>query len=207
MLKTNMTTPTINTPPTGDDALQANKRRRSNEDPNTPFASPIGSRTDLTTTPAIILTDNCLVYYKTLRKLQRGILKSRHHCTLLSTHIDRGTTPKGLQANVTSQIPEISTEFQLQWERIYLDFSTKLTNSLLDYWKNRLEDLESKKTKLIKEATQLCTTVQIEEVTSLLDLIQLNPVETQKSTRKVGASRSRQNLQVPTQPLTSAQRR
>ena len=203
---------------TQNDANQATKRQRVNSaqeinsNPTTPFVSPTGSRTNLNETKQVVLTDNCLIYYRTLRKIQKGLLKATHHLTIMNQHCERGTTPRGIQANITTQLPDISPTFQLEWERAHLDFASTLTRLLSTYWLERkvqLTETETK-TKLLNDIAKTCKTEELTEITDLLDKVTINPENTQRAERKVAAaSRSRTFLQVPksTPSSTSVRRR
>ena len=170
---------------------------------NTPFVSPNGSVTDLTKTDQVVLTDNCLVYYRTLRKIQKGLLKASHHANIMTQHVERGTTPQGLQANVTTQIPEISTSFQMRWERAHLDFASVLTTLLKEYWSTRTAELITRKEELLSEATKTCKTNEMTEINLLLSRVTLNPTAVNKAERKVDDTRGRQFLRVPTRTPSS----
>ena len=193
----------------------AAKRQRLTPEPgtstrnNTPFVSPNGSVTDITKTDQIVLTDHCLVYYRTLRKIQKGLLKASHHANIMSQYVERGTTPRGLQANVTTQIPEISTYFQMRWERAHIDFANALTNLLRESWTTRTADLTTRKEELLAEAVTTCKNNEIPEINLQLSKITLNPITVNKSERKVEDTRNRQFLRVPpgTQSSTSVKRR
>ena len=149
--------------PSGSTVIQASKRARQEDNltvptTNTPVISPATSFTDVNVnSEAIALNNNTLIYYKTLRKIERGILKANHHKNFLTSHLDKGTTPRGLQANITSQIPDISPSFQIQWETAHLNFSTALTTLLRDYWSNRLVNLRQQKTTLMDEVNTKCS--------------------------------------------------
>ena len=131
-------------------------------------------------------------------KKSKGLLKASHHANIMSQHIEHGTTPRGLQANVTTQIPEISTSFQMRWERAHINFANALTNLLQEYWTTRTADL-----------TTTCKNNEMTEINLLLSKITLNPTTVNKSERKVEDTRNHQFLRVPprTQSSTSVKRR
>ena len=85
--------------PSGSTVTEASKRARQEDNltvptTNTPFISPATSFTDVNVnSEAIALNNNTLIYYKTLRKIERGILKANHHKNFLTSHLDKGTTP------------------------------------------------------------------------------------------------------------------
>ena len=197
-----------------DDDENSSKRKRlspnistPNSSSNTPFASPSGSQTDAY--HPVVLKADSLIYYRTLRKVQKGILRADHHLNIFQQHVENGTAPRGLQANISTQIPEISTDFQLKWERAHLEFSSILTNILLEFWQTRKATLLTTKNELLNTLKQEAKEDQTEEIMDLLSKVTLNPTNTDKAVKKVAASRSRQNLRTPSTTVlsTSARRR
>ena len=177
----------------GDEGGNAQKRKRFNTlqvPTNTRFVSAANSLTDLgNTQPPMVLSHLSLIFYKTLRKIERGILKARHHKEFLQQHLEKGTSPRGLQANITSQIPDISTDFQIKWETAHLDFATNLTTVLTAYWANRLTKLTAEKDQLLTKVADECTTEEHTEIVKLT----LQPPNKPTEGRKTGGSRSPRN--------------
>ena len=151
------------------------------------FVTPAASASDLNQ-ETLTLNGQSLIYYKTLRKIERGLLKANHHRDFLKSHVEKGTTPRGLQANITSQIPDISTAFQLKWEQAHLDFSTNLTIVLQEYWNTRYQTLEKEKTELISEVTTKCSAKEAQDIEGLLSKLTIKPPTKEKP--KVGGSKS-----------------
>ena len=195
--------------PGGGSSSNAAKRQRTNQltlqvpsNPNITFHTPRGSATDLTSQEVLTLRGQALIFYKTLRKIERGILKADHHHEFLASHLEKGTTPRGLQANITSQIPDISTEFQLKWETAHLSFSTDLTTILNDYWTSRSENLKEDKDKLLTTAIDKCSEQEITDIKNLLTKLTIKP-PTNKEKSKPGGSKSPRNRSPQITPSTS----
>ena len=110
-------------------------------------------------------------YIKTITKLVRSIERANYHIQLLNTAIDKKTPPKGLIPKISPMIPDTPGKFIVKWEGIQQETGLHLTETLRDYWIDRVNKL-SKELDSIKNKVRLETSpAQWNRIQDIIDNI------------------------------------
>jgi hypothetical protein len=88
--------------------------------------------------------------FRALKNITSKITQCEHHIKLLEDHLIKGTTPKGLTSTIQPSVPYTDTDLIIQWEKIKLDFQSKLILALAEFWKRYKSKLQKEQTKLEK---------------------------------------------------------
>ena len=113
--------------------------------------------------------------FRTLRNYRGKTVQCQHHIDLLERHVMNNTAPRGLTVNIQPNVPQNDTDFLIQWEKLKLDFQSKLLLALCEFWKRHKANLEEESTKL--EQSLKANTTQ-EEWQTMQELIQKTMTQT-----------------------------
>jgi hypothetical protein len=111
--------------------------------------------------------------FRALKNITSKCIQCEHHIELLEQHLMRGSTPKGLVSTIQPNVPFTDTDLLIQWEKIKLDFQSKLILSLAEYWKRYKSKLEKEKTKLEKNIKANCIDTEWTRMQEILEKVQL----------------------------------
>jgi hypothetical protein len=88
--------------------------------------------------------------FRALKTITSKCIQCEHHIEILENHVIKGTTPKGLTCTIQPNTPWTDSDFIVQWEKIKLDFHSKLLVALCEYWRRYKSKLQKEQTKLEK---------------------------------------------------------
>ena len=137
-------------------------------------------------------------YIKAITKLVRSIERANHHIQLLNTAIDKKTPPRGLIPKINPKIPDIPGKFIIKWEGIQQETGLHLTETLRDYWIDRVnklsEDLDPIKNRIRLE-TSPAQGNTIKEITENISRETTQDLKRKKSTVKIDQGKQTQQQQ------------
>jgi hypothetical protein len=110
--------------------------------------------------------------FRALKNLSSKIVQCEHHIQLLEDHRMKGTTPKGLTSTIYPNLPFTDIELIIQWEKIKLDFQSKLLVSLTEFWNRYKSRLSKDQTKLEKNLKANSTEEEWNNMTTILQKVQ-----------------------------------
>lgn len=110
--------------------------------------------------------------FRALKNITSKTIQCEHHIKLLEDHLMKGTTPKGLTSTIYPNVPYTDTDLLIQWERIKLDFQSKLLVALSEFWGRYKTKLMKDKTKLEKSLKANSTEQEWSTITEILQKVQ-----------------------------------
>jgi hypothetical protein len=84
----------------------------------------------------------------------------------------KGTTPKGLTSTIYPNVPFTDTHLLIQWEKIKLDFQSKLLVALSEFWARYKTKLTKDQAKLEKSLKANSTEQEWTNITDILQKVQ-----------------------------------
>lgn len=125
--------------------------------------------TEGTENQPIIISDKNQALFKTINKITTKMEKAKHHKSFLTSHIDKGTTPRGLVPNINCQIPDISPELHLEWENTLTNTGKSLCGILINYWNLRVTTLQAQFDTYFLQLESQCNPQELTTVNRILD--------------------------------------
>lgn len=107
--------------------------------------------------------------FRALKSISSKQVQCTHHIELLENHLMNGTSPKGLSSNLQPNVPYADTTLLIQWEKVKLEFQSKLILTLSQYWRRYKEKLEEDHSRL---SQQLKANTVHEEWTKMQEILQ-----------------------------------
>jgi hypothetical protein len=119
-----------------------------------------------------------------MKNIASKLTQCDHHINLLEDHIMKGTTPRGLNSTIQPSVPCADTDLLIAWEKIKLDFQSKLLLTLAEYWKRYRSRLQKDDLKLEKQLKANSTDIEWQRIGEILDKVQHAAVERYKNKKK-----------------------
>lgn len=154
----------------------------------------------------LALPSNIEPVYKTILKVNKALVKAKHHSVFMNAHLINKTTPTGLRPRVTFQLPEVDASTILQWEEAHVVFATTLVAILKDYYRDRVLYLNSQILQLEEKLKLIADEKQQKWITDRLpeEQTKLEKELTERRERKTAGSRGTNN-QASSRPATPIQ--
>jgi hypothetical protein len=115
--------------------------------------------------------------FRALKNITSKSIQCEHHIELLEEHLIKGTTPKGLVSTLQPSVPFTDTDLLIQWERIKLDFQSKLILALCEYWKRYKTKLNKDQSKLEKTLKANSVETEWTRMEEILDKVKMTTKE------------------------------
>ena len=162
--------------------------------------TPAASHSDVTTllvppnTPHV--SDTNLPVFRYLQKLTSNLAKATHHTEFLNTCSANSNTPKGLRINIQPQLPTTEGTFIIAWSRILEDAQKKLIQTLIDYWKRHVTEIETQIREAYTNLTPDTSDAESRHIREILAKAKLQETSRLKGRRdnKWGGDSSRRNI-------------
>ena len=150
-----------------------------------------------------------LPLYKLARKIAVSLTKASQHEKFLSSCVLRNIVPKGLQPNVTAQIPNNNWTFHLRWEETQLNCGKKLRDLLNTYYADRRLELTSKLDEVYTEINTKCPQEIQDLIKTLITKLQTEVANNKdkKGNKKAADTRNTQRKQWTQQQSATSQPR
>jgi hypothetical protein len=119
----------------------------------------------------------------------------------------KGTTPRGLSTNIQPSVPFTDTELIIQWEKIKLDFQSKLLVALAEYWKRYKTKLQKELSKLEKSLKANSVEEEWSKMEEILIKVQTATQERYKNKTRTNPARRKETENSSRGPSGSEERR
>ena len=124
-------------------------------------------------------------YLKAFIKLTRQQVKATHHLTVLRKTIKEHRPPRGLTPSIKHNIPKAPPSLIVQWNLALQETGEKLTNILIEYWENQVQEVSYEQERLKAELDERkeLQEGQWEQIQEILDKVK-NAVQEETSKRR-----------------------
>ena len=96
-----------------------------------------------------------------VRQSLMDMTKADHHRVVMQTTLNKGTAPKGLQADITPHIFKETELVRAEWNDAHREFSTRLTKILANHYARMVEDEMAKQARLQASILQMISQAKL----------------------------------------------
>ena len=135
-------------------------------------------------------------YIKAITKLVRSIERANHHKQLLNKAIDK-TPPRGLIPKIGPKMPDTPAKFIIKWEGIQQETALHLTETLRDYWIDRVNKLSAELDPIKNKVRLETSPAQWNKIQDIIENISRDTTQDlkRKSTVKIDQGKQTQQQQ------------
>lgn len=126
-------------------------------------------RTPGTNNGATRVSEDNVALFRTYRKLNVKLVRSRQHHDYLLKCTDRDFVPKTLRSTIQPQVPDTTPKFLKQWEQEQLDHGRRLVKLLATYWDERCKHINGQINELKQELVDSTDDEEMEHINRLIE--------------------------------------